>query len=246
MVEENVILPGVLVVAIETLRPLRSLVGIFVFVARQAVGLQSDIENWFKMAGEAFERLVRASQCIAGSGVMVEAGILPKIVFMTGATIVAEMAVVIVIFQVTAHTRDIEFVRERLFTVTITTDEFTMPAVECKSGVAGMVEAGIGPARRRMAIAALLATAALVDVVLSVAAVTGRFGIQKSLVFVASAALRGGMIADQRVIRRVVVEFHVQPLGRRMAVAAFSPHRLAMDIVRLVAAIALCRCIPVF
>jgi len=246
VVEKHVVLPGVHGVAIETLRPLRSLVGIILFVARQAIGRQSDIENRFDVAGLAFERFVRASQCIAGPDFMIEAGVFPGTAGMTGAAIVAEVTVVVVIFEVTTRARDVEFVRERVLGVTFATFQFAMPAVECELCVAGVVETGIGPARRRMTVVTFLATASFMDIVFGMAAVAGRFSIQKRLVLVASAALGGSMIANQWITRRVVVEFHVLPRGGRMAVATFRSHGFAVDVVRLMAAKALRLCLPVF
>jgi len=232
-------------VAIETLRPLRSLVGVILFVTRQAIGHQCDIENRLDVAGLAFERFVRAFQCIAGPDFMIEAGVFPGTAGMTGAAIGAEVTVVVVIFEVATRARDVEFVRKRVFGVTFATFHFAMLTVECELCVAGVIETGIGPARRRMTVVTFLATASFMDIVFRMAAGAGRFSAQKGLVFVASAALGGGMIADQWVVRRVVVEFHVLPRGRRMAVATLRSHGFAVDAVRLMAAKALRLCLPV-
>lgn len=148
MVKKHVVLPGVLGVAIETLRSLRSLVGIILFVTRQAVAQQRGIENRLDMACLALERFMRALQCVVRPDFVIEAGILPKNVAVTGAAIVAEVTIVTVIFEVTTHARDVEFVRERVFGVTVVADKFAMPAVESKLRVAGVIETGIGPARR--------------------------------------------------------------------------------------------------
>lgn len=97
-----------------------------------------------------------------------------------------------------------------------------------------------------MAVATLLATATFVDIVVGVAAVAGRCSIQKRLVLVATTTLGVRVLADQRIFRRVVIEFHVLPRGRRMAVATYGAHGFSVDVVGLMAGKALRLCFPVF
>jgi len=246
VVEKHVVLPGVLGMAIETLRSLRSLVRVIVFVTRQAVVQQGGIENRLDMTGLTFERLVSPVQRVARDDLVVKPGIFPEIVAMTGAAIVAEVTVVTVVFAVATHTRDVEFIRKRVFAVTVVTDEFAVPAVECELSVAGVIETGIGPTDRRMAVITFLAAATFMDVVFGVAAVAGSCSVQKCLVFVAAATLDVDMIADQWIVRRVMVEFHVRPSGWRMTIAAFGTECFFVDVVRLMAVIALRLCLPVF
>jgi len=98
-----------------------------------------------------------------------------------------------------------------------------------------MIETRIGPASRRVAVAAFLATAAFVMIVFSVTAEAGRRRVLECLVLVASTALGLHVLADQRILGCVVIKFHVQPRCRRMAIATLGTHRFTMDVVRLMA-----------
>lgn len=107
------------------------------------------------------------------------------------------MAIVVVVFQVTAHTADVELIGEWIFSVAFTTSEFTVFPVEYELRVAGVIETGIGPAGRRVTIAAFLTAAALVMIVFRVAAEAGRRRAFKGLIFVAATAQGFPMLADQ-------------------------------------------------
>jgi len=82
------------------------------------------------MAGIAFEWLVSAIQRMACRDLVVEAGIFPSGARVTATAIVAEMALVIVVFEVTTDAFGVELVRERVFGVAVATDEFCVLAVE--------------------------------------------------------------------------------------------------------------------
>jgi len=86
-----------------------------------------------------------------------------------------------------------------------------------------------------VAVAALLATAAVVGVVLGVTVEAFRRWRLEGLVFMAPGTLGFRMFADQREAGRVVIELDVGPGYGAMTVAAFRPHGVAMNIVGLVA-----------
>lgn len=149
------------------------------------------------MAGIALEWLMRTVQCMTCRGFVVEAGIFPGSARVAGAAIIAEMTLVIVVFEVATDAGGIEFVRKRVFAVTVATGELSVLAVEYELRVASMVETGVGPAGRRMTVAALLAAAAIMRIVVCVTAETGRCRILIGLVFVAAAALGFPVLANQ-------------------------------------------------
>lgn len=127
---------------------------------------------------------------------VVEADIFPGSARMAGAAIITKVTLVIVVFEVATDAGGVEFVRKRVFAVTVATNELSVSAVEYKLRVASMVEAGVGPAGRRMTIAALLAAATVMGIVFCVTAETGRRRILKCLIFVAAAALGFQVLAQ--------------------------------------------------
>ena len=72
VIEEHVILPGRLVVAIVTPDSLFAFVGIVVGVAVAAAGLQDYLENRLDVAGLAFDRRVRAPERVLCIAIVIE------------------------------------------------------------------------------------------------------------------------------------------------------------------------------
>lgn len=116
-------------------------------------------------------------------------------------------------------------------------------AIQCKARVARMIETRVVPAIRAVTVLALLPTAAFVDVVGGMAAVTGRRRVGERVVLVAVEAGSVVMQSDQRPPGRVVIESDIEPTIGSVAVATLGAHGIAMHIVGLVAAVAVLRCV---
>ena len=123
--------------------------------------------------------------------------------------------------------------------------ELPVAAVQYKPRVARVVKARIAPADRAVAILALLAALALVDVVIGVAARTRRRRVLKGLIFVTTKASGIEVLANQRKGGRVMFEFHVEPAGWRMAIAALGAEVVLMHVIGFVTAMAVLRRFPV-
>lgn len=96
---------------------------------------------------------------------MVEVHIGPTAAGMTGLAALAVMPVVVVVFEVAGDTGRVELVGKRILAVATVTALLGMFAINHKVGITIVIEAGIGPARRRMTIPALLSAAAIMCVV---------------------------------------------------------------------------------
>lgn len=84
-----------------------------------------------------------------------------------------------------------------------------------------MIETPAGPGRRMMATAAILAQAALVRIIRTVTIHAGRHGAGKLHIFVATFASGGGMPAQQREVRQLMIELYVLvPAGFGMTLLA--------------------------
>ena len=241
VVEKDVVGPGKFGVAGLALIAQASVMRIIRCVAGIAPRLQRHIENRFGMTVGAFQCLVRPMDFVVRVDVVVELYEFPPGADMAGVARSAQVTVVIVILEVAGNAGHIELVREGIIAVALTTREIRMVPVKREPGVPRMVKACIVPTNRAMAVLALLATFAVVHIVLSVAAIAGYRRIRKRVVFVAVEALCVLVEPDKRVAGDVVIKSDIQPAARRMAVSALRAHRVAVNIVRLVAAVAILR-----
>ena len=178
---------------------------------------------------------MRAVQRMARVDIVIEMDRRPCIGGVTGLASSSEVTLVVVVFQVTGNTGDIHLVVERILAVAVTAGQLGMVAVQGESRVTRMIELGVFPAGRRVAITAFLSTATVVGVILGVAVEAGRWRRLERLVFVATGALGFRVLPDQREAGRVVIELHVGPGDSRMAVGALRTHGIAVHVVRFVA-----------
>ena len=187
------------------------------------------------MTGHAFDQLVCAVQRVVRVDIVVEVNRRPRLGRMAGLTGSSEMTVVVVVLEMAGDACDVQFVVEWILAVTVTACQLRVLAIERKTRVAHMIEFGVRPCGRRVAVAAFLAAAAVMGIVLGVAVEAIRRWRLEGLVFVAAGTLRLCMLADQREAGRVVVEFDVGPGDGGMAVAALRAHGVAVNVVRLMA-----------
>ena len=235
VVEEDLVRPGILVVAIEAVGALGTVVRVVFFVAGKTVGLRFYLEDRLDMTGLALNQLVRTVQHVVRVGVVLEENRRPRLGGMAGIAGGAEMTVVVVVFQVTGDAGDVQFVGERVLAMAVATALLGMFSVEREVRIARMIELRVVPAGRRVAIAALLSTATVVGVVFGMAVEARRRRGLEGLVLVATGAFGFGVFADQRVTGGFVVEFDVGPGDSRVAIGALRTHGVAMHVVRFVA-----------
>ena len=103
-----------------------------------------------------------------------------------------------VILEVARHARCLESVRERIVAVTSAAAQIDMRPIERELRIPGMIETGVVPAVRAVAVLALLATATIVSVIRGVATVAGRRCVHERAVFVTAEARSIVMKPDQR------------------------------------------------
>ena len=220
--------------------------GIIVFVAGEAIPLQFHFEDRFDMTGGTLGLAVRADQRIAGVLAVVEAHFRPAAAGMAGFAALAEMPFVIVVFEMTRDAGHLEFVRERVFTMATVAVLLRMLAVEYEIRIPIVIEARIVPATRAVAVAALIAATTIVCIVFRVTVVALRRGVLKRVVGMAVETCRLLVLADQRVVGRVVVELDVEPLRGRMTVAARRSQCFSVRVVVFMTGIAVAGSVAMF
>lgn len=104
--------------------------------------------------------------------------------------------------------------------MTVAATELAVHSRQAESRVARMVERRIEPVSRAMAVLAFAAAASVVRVVFRVASEAGRRRVRKRMVRVAAEAGGGFVMADEVEACSGVIESHLGPVGRGMAVAA--------------------------
>ena len=148
MVEEHVLRPCDLVVAVQALLTLGAGMRIVILVATQAVVRKLDLEDRLDVARGALGFRVLASQCMARIRSMIEADGGPFFRHMAGLAGLSEMPLVIVVLEMTGHTRHVEFVGERIFAVTVAAFGQCVTSGERETRVPPVIEFRIGPASR--------------------------------------------------------------------------------------------------
>lgn len=226
MIEKYRVLPVELGVAAFTLCAEHALVGIIVPVTRIAAGRESGFENRLYMTVVARDVLMTAEQPVIGMDVVIEERFGPLGAGMAGLTLSAPMPVVGVVFTVAGRARRTHFILEWMLRVTVLAGRFHMSAFEGKVRIARVIKTGVMPAARVVAIFTFLAAATTVGVIRFVTCVAIRRGVQESPVGVTIQACCFPVLADERVLSRIVVKCRVRPFGRLMAAGAIVTHGL--------------------
>ena len=120
----------------------------------------------------------------------------PRLGGMAVFTFGAVMAVVVVIFEMAADAVHLHDIIKRVLAVTITAGKQRVFAFEWEFRVARMIETGVCPGTRVVAVITLFATSALVHIVLRVAAEACCWRVLMCLIGVAGQALDFTMFAD--------------------------------------------------
>ena len=116
---------------------------------------------------------MRTMKHVVGIDVVVETEVVETFWNVTGIATFPEVPVVIVVLAVAGDTRRIHSVAKRIVTVAVATDQRSVLADQREGCIASMVERGVMPVGRLVAVAALLAAAAVMRIVLSMTAETG-------------------------------------------------------------------------
>ena len=101
---------------------------------------------------------------------MLERHVGPVVVAVASGTVFAVVTAVFVVIQMTTDASGLQIVAERVFAVATATVLQTVCALQRKLGIAGVIEACIGPRRRVVAVATGFAAAAFVDIVIAMTA----------------------------------------------------------------------------
>jgi len=212
-------------------------VGIVILVTGETIPLQLYLEDRFDVAGIAFGLQMRADQCVFCVLFVIEVNLCPAAARVAGFAGFAEVAFVIVVLEVAGNTCHIEFIGERILAVAAVTFLFGMLAVQHEIRVAVVIETGVVPAFRAVTGATFVAATAVMSIVLGMAVVAFRRRILERVVLMAVQARRFLVLADQRKIGGVVIEFHVEPLHRGVAVSAGRAQRVGVRVVFFMARI---------
>jgi len=174
------------------------------------------------MAVNAGGRLMGAVQDEIRTHVVIEDVLCPRFVRMTVRAISSAVPFVIIVLEMAGDAFHVHFIYivERVFAMAIVTAQLSVFTIEREIRVLRMVETCVGPRGRVVAGVALFSAAALVGIVFSVTGEAGRRRVLMCLVFVAACAFRLTMLADQREVRRVVVERRIGPVARVVTVRA--------------------------
>jgi hypothetical protein len=211
VVEENIVRPGMFVVAVKAKSALGSLVGVVILMADQAILDKLDLEDWLDVARDTLGESVGPLQHIGSLDTVIESDIYPLIIDVAGIAGGTEVPVVIVVFEVTGNAGDIQRVGERVVAVAGIAGELSMAAVERETRVPPMIEAGIGPAGRRMTVRAFLSTAAVMRVIRRMAGVAIRFCALELAVDVAGRTRSVNVFSGQWKFGRTMIELDLGP-----------------------------------
>lgn len=224
VIEARRVGPCGFVVTIGALVSERRLVSIVVAMTVDALLARFLLENGLDMAVETGNRFVRTMQGIVGVLVVVKMPLVPGRGRMAGIAVRPVMPVMIVILTVagdTGHVHGIDIV-ERVVAVAVIAAQLGVTAIEREVGIARVIEARVLPVSRAVTVFADFAAAAFVRVILGMTAETGRRCILVSLIPMTVKALGITMMAEQRKIRRVMIESHVEPVGGVVAIGTGS------------------------
>jgi hypothetical protein len=235
VIKERCVFPNGLVVAIAALRTELAVMRIVVRMTGITAGQQFCLEYRLNMAIDAACFLMPAKQPVVRIRVMIEKRLGPGIARMAGVTLVAAVAVVLVILEMAGRACHIHLVLKWILGMAVAACQLGMFEEQLEIGVTGVIETRVAPVGRVMAIFTLLAGAALVNVVIAVTGEAGRRRVLMRLVFVAVPAFHLTMLADQREVRRVVIERRVDPVIRVVTVAARGAEIALVNVVVAVA-----------
>lgn len=219
VVEEDVVRPCMFVVAVKAKSALGSLVGVVILMADQAILDKLDLEDRLDVARDTLSQCMGPLQRIGGLDSVIELDIHPLIIDVAGIAGGTEVPVVVVVLEVTGNAGDIQRVGERIVAMAGVAGELAVAAVERETRVAPMIEAGIGPAGRRMTVLAFLSSAAVMCVIRRMAGVAIRFRGLELAVDVAGRAGRVHVFAGQWEFGRIMIELDLGPAQRGMAAA---------------------------
>ena len=226
--EKYRILPVHFRVAALTLGAQHSFVRILIQMTRVAARQQLHGEDRLDVAVVARKSLMPAEEFVIGLHVVIKGRFCPLGADMAGVTLLTAMLVMRIIFEMTGHAGHIHLVFKRILRVAVAASRLSVLAFQRKFRVAHMVEAGVMPVGGVMAILTLFPAATLMGIILGVTTETSGRGVEERPVLVAVSARRFLVLADQRKVRRIVIEFRIGPFGGLVAGSAVVTHRLFM------------------
>ncbi len=239
MIEKDIVLPRRFVVAVIAHNALFPFMWVIVCVAVVAGCLKRDLKYRLDMAIETFDRLVRTDQPMFGIGVVIEENCCPDLSAVAGVALIGEVPVVVVVLQVACNTGLFQLVGKRIVAMAILTSKRCVTTVQQKVSVPGVIEAGVSPICRVVAILAFFTAAPVVLIIFSMAAKTCRRGRAKGLVFVAIGAGNFLVFPDQWIFCGLVIKHDIEPVIHVVAIGTVSAGKAVMYIVVLMAGVAI-------
>ncbi len=206
VIEEKILRPVDLAVAVVAGETLSAVVRIVLSVACVAVIAEGNVEYRLYVAKLALEYAMRTVQRVAGIERVIERYYLPLVRCVTVDAAAPEVLVVRVIVPVAGKAVRTQPVRKRVFAVTAATGLVRVCSRKRKGRISSVIEARIQPAGGLVAGLATLSATAVVRVIGSVTAVARCRSVPKGVISVTAKTFCLAMTSDQRVPRRVMIE----------------------------------------
>lgn len=201
MIKERCIFPHGFVVAIGTLFALRAIVRVVLEMAGDTGCTRGCREYWLDVTIDAGIIGMRSVQLELSVPVVIEQRLGPCHAVVAVTAFRSVVPFMLVVFKVTTDAGHIHFVAKRIVAVTVITSELCMMAFKRKVGISRVVEAGVGPRCRVVAILALVPAAPIMMIIFRMAVVARIWCACEFFNAVAVFARRFGMTTDQFVIR---------------------------------------------
>ncbi len=183
-----------------------------------------------RMTGMAIERCMRSGQCKPEAARVIEVCDLPCVLAVAVCAGGPEAAGVPVVGLMTPATV-LRYRRVQITgTVTIGASDASVSPVQCETRLTGVIESLSGPALRGMAVFALSALAAAMNVIRCMASRALRRYSLVSLAEVTRRARRVTMFSHERIPRRVMVEVGLRPGALGVAGGALGAQCSPMDV----------------
>lgn len=126
MIEEDIVWPGHLVVAVLARLTLCAFVWVVLGMATVAARLQGRVIHRFDVAVSAFEILVRAVNLVVRIRIVVELHEGPVTADMAGLALATKMTIMVVVLDVAGHTGHFQIIGKRFVAVAVSATEVGM------------------------------------------------------------------------------------------------------------------------
>ena len=151
----------------------------------------------------------------------------------------------VVIVEMARNARSIHVISEVIFAMTVVASQITVTTLKLEFCIPVVIKARIIPVGRAMAIATFISASAVMSIVFLVAGKTVCRSAEIGRIFMTVQTSSFEMMADQRIVGHIVIEFGILPTRCIVAVCAVRPQALLVHIIFLMAIDADSRCVAV-